>query len=366
MISLTDAREKAREGVARIKAGLVRKGDPLLPPPEPEIDPDTMADVVARFLARQVIGKQRTAREVERIFNVYVLPSWRDRRIDSIRRRDVNDLLDQIEDGVLKGPDGRRRGGPVQADRVLGELRKLFNWQATRDDDFISPIVPGMNRTNHLDRARRRVLSDDEICVMWPLLTGTFGAMLKIALLTGARRAKLANMKWQDIGEDGIWTIDTEAREKSTAGALPLSGMAREIIDAQPRIAANAYVFSGRGTGPIRNFSLPKRAIDEAIMTTLREQAEKRGEDPAKVQPLEPWVVHDLRRSAKTLMQRAGTAPNISERVLGHVIPGVEGIYDRHNYEEQIGDALERLAALVADILDPTSPSKVVPLWKRQ
>ena len=57
VISLADAREKAREGVARIKAGLVRKGDPLLPPPEPEIDPDTMADVVARFLARQVIGR---------------------------------------------------------------------------------------------------------------------------------------------------------------------------------------------------------------------------------------------------------------------------------------------------------------------
>ena len=64
-----------------------------------------------------------------------------------------------------------------------------------------------------------------------------------------------------------------------------------------------------------------------------------------------PWTIHDLRRTAKSLMARAGVRPDVSERVLGHVIKGVEGIYDRHDYREEKADALRKLAALLADIV---------------
>ena len=71
--------------------------------------------------------------------------------------------------------------------------------------------------------------------------------------------------------------------------------------------------------------------------------------------------LHDLRRTAKTLMQRAGVASHISERVLGHVIPGVEGVYDQYSYVPQKRDALERLAAEIGRILKPT-PDNVMEL----
>ena len=73
------------------------------------------------------------------------------------------------------------------------------------------------------------------------------------------------------------------------------------------------------------------------------------------------WTLHDLRRTAKTLMVRAGVRPDISERVLGHAIVGVEGTYDRHSYADEKRDALEKLAAMIERILDPL-PSTVTRL----
>ena len=76
------------------------------------------------------------------------------------------------------------------------------------------------------------------------------------------------------------------------------------------------------------------------------------------------WVIHDLRRTARSLMSRAGVRPNIGERVLGHVIGGVEGVYDRHAYKGEKAGALAQLAALIAGIIDPRT--NVVPIGKRK
>ena len=72
-----------------------------------------------------------------------------------------------------------------------------------------------------------------------------------------------------------------------------------------------------------------------------------------KVEPIPNWTLHDLRRTAKTLMVRAGVRPDISERVLGHVIAGVEGTYDRHSYADEKREALEKLAVIIEQILNP-------------
>jgi integrase len=71
------------------------------------------------------------------------------------------------------------------------------------------------------------------------------------------------------------------------------------------------------------------------------------------------WVLHDLRRAARSLMSRAGVASDIAERVLGHVIPGVRGVYDRHAYEAEKREALDALAALVDRILAPRKDNVV-------
>jgi hypothetical protein len=72
--------------------------------------------------------------------------------------------------------------------------------------------------------------------------------------------------------------------------------------------------------------------------------------------------LHDLRRTARSLMSRAGVPSEHAERVLGHIIPGVEGTYNRHAYSDEKAVALARLAALIETIINPPADSNVVVL----
>jgi integrase len=322
-LKIDDAKDKARGAIKRIKAGL--------PPFEDSEEPaDTFKAVAENFIKRYVDKRGlRSKGEIERQLNTYVYPVWGKKSFTEITRRDVAKLLDNLEDN----------SGATTADRVLATIRKICNWHETRDDRYVSPVVRGMARTKPAERKRSRVLSDDEIRDLWPHLTGTFGAMVKTLLLTGQRREKVATMRWEDIA-DGVWTLPTEAREKNNPGSLKLSATTLAIIEAQPKIKGCPYVFAGRGNGPFAGFSPAKRKLDKAC-------------------PLPQWQLHDLRRTAKTLMARAGVRPDISERVLGHVIAGVEGVYDQHDYSPEKADALERLARQIDLILNPPSANVV-------
>lgn len=234
--------------------------------------------------------------------------------------------------------------GAVQADRVLATLNKMFDWYRQYDEHHVNPIIPEMKRSGSIaGRARDRILSDDEIRAIWAACgeIGTYDAMVQIGLLTGARREKVSTMRWQDLA-DGVWTIPVEACEKPHAGQLQLSKLAIEIIEAQPKQKENTFIFAGRGKKAYNSHSAGKKQLD------------------AKV-PAEQWQFHDLRRTAKSLMARAGVRSDISERVLGHKIGGVEGVYDRYNYEKEKAEALQELADLVARIIDPPG-GNVVPL----
>jgi integrase len=324
ILSVKAAREKARLFLA----------DPHKALAQAEVG--SFKEVAENFLVRHVEASGlRSQAEIERCLTKYVYPRWQHRPFRDIRRGDVAVLLDQIEDDH----------GPRQADVVLAILRKCMNWYATRNDDYSSPIVPGMKRHNGGDHQRTRVLSDDEIRALWQAADGTYGALLKVLLLTSQRKDKVATMKWDDV-VDGIWRIVSAAREKSNAGTLQLPQAVLDLIAAQPRIAGNPYVFVGRGGGPFNDFSVRKADLDRAMP-----------------EGVPPWVTHDLRRTAKTLMARAGVQPHISERVLGHSIKGVEGVYDQHDYSGEKADALHRLAALVATITNPPE-GNVVALTK--
>jgi integrase len=250
-------------------------------------------------------------------------------------------MLDEIEDA----------NGPVAADRTLAYVRKAFNWYATRDDQFNVPVVRGMARIKPKERARTRVLSDEEIRIIWPALgeAGTFGGLAKMLLFTAQRRDEVAHMGRNEIGRDGIWTIPAERYKTKRPNHIPLSKAALAIIEQQPLIDNCIYVFPSRAQTPYSGYSKSKAKLDKAVLAAMKKQAKK----GTKVEPIPNWTLHDLRRTAKTLMARAGVPPNISERVLGHVIAGVEGTYDRHSYADEKCDAVEKLAAMIERILIP-------------
>jgi integrase len=321
VLTVDEAREKARDAIKRIKAGLA----PVAAPP---VKPDAFKTVAETWLQRHVRKEGlRTQAEIERCLVKYVYPRWAAKQFTSIRRSDITALLDHIEDAH----------GSRQADLVLGIVRSIANWYATRHDDYLSPFTRGMRRSSGGKRAR--ILSDDELRRVWKQAeaSGGFGAMVQTLLLTGQRRGAVLAMRWDDISDDGVWTIPAEDRAKLNAGSLTLSAPALAVVNAQPRFASNPHVFAAsRGDGPMNGFSRAKVAFDKRCNVT-------------------DWTLHDLRRCARSLLSRAGVRPDIAERVLGHTIPGVGGIYDRHEYFAEKANALARLAALIQSIV--TSPT---------
>jgi integrase len=364
--NLSDARQWARQSVDACKAGIdpreaAKTAEEATTRATERTEHLTFENVVKRYVERRLRREKqnRTADKSERIFGLYVTPQWRGRLITEIRRKDVNALLDDVFDRKIK-IDGTNYGGSVVVDRVLAQVRALFNWYATQDDDFTSPIVRGMARTKPRERARDRVLSDEEIRLLWSLLSklGTFGAIVKMLLLTGQRRDEVGFMTRAEIDANGVWTIPAERFKNKKPNVIPLSADARAVIAAQPVAQGCDFVFTANGQNRFGDYSKSKRRLDKALLVKLSEAAAERGDDATKV-TLPDWRLHDLRRTAKTLMVRAGVRPDISERVLGHVIAGVEGVYDRHGYVEEKRAALEALAALLHRIVNPSTHNVV-------
>ena len=272
--------------------------------------------------------------EIRRQLDKYIYPRWRDRKFLEITRHDVNLLLDRIAD----------QHGRAMADYVLSTLRSIMGWHQSRDGNYLTPIVKGMRRSK--PKARTRILTDDELRQLWKAIEGqsTFGALIKVLLLTAQRRHKVTTMRWDDLSGDE-WTIRSLEREKGTAGKLKLPKLVLEIIEAQPRFANNPHVFAGQ-RGTAFNSFRHKRELDAKLDLTH-------------------WTLHDLRRTARSLMSRAGVQPHIAERVLGHRIAGVEGIYDRHLYDSEKSEALKRLASLVGTIVHSTGNVVSLPRKRR-
>lgn len=324
-LRIDDARTLAREAIRRIKAG-----KPAIEPPKPK--PESVASVTSSWLTRHVEkNKMRTAPELRRIVEKYILPYWADRDFIEIRRSDIAALLDVIED----------KHGPAMADAVLNTLRSIASWVQSRNDSYIPPFAKGMRRVPKQARRRSRVLDDDELRAFWRTAgdVGQFGALIRLLLLTAQRLEKVRTIRWDDISPEGVWTIRTEPREKSNAGVLKLPAPALEIIHAQPRFASNDFVFAGNKAAKSVEHR-DKRAFHD-------------------ISGVADWRLHDLRRTARSLMSRAGVLSEHAERVLGHVILGVEGVYDRHKYFDEKADALRKLAALIERIVTPPAENVV-------
>ena len=241
-LTLAEARKKAIDIVTNVKKG-------HLPRDKESKKDDRIESVVADYMKREG-SKTRTAREKQRIFDRYVIPAWGNKLITDIRRRDVNDLLDQIEDGGLKGKSGKKlKGGAVMADRALAHISRMFNWFAAKDERFRSPIVRGMKRTKAKERQRDRILSDDEIRIIWPLLpsSGMFGQVLKQLFLTAQRRSDVSDMLRTEIDGEHVWTIPAERYKTKRPHYVPLTDPAIAVINAQPQIDESDLIFTLNG-----------------------------------------------------------------------------------------------------------------------
>lgn len=310
--------------------------------------------------------RPRSGKEVERPFRTTFLPAWRDRDVTTITRADVADVLDRMQ----------LKRGLVPRNRAQAALSTFFAWLVDRGRVDASPVA-GMKRARG-EAPRDRVLSDAELRAFWwatdttrpksdepgapPAAHPVLAPLLRVLLLTGQRLGEVAGMRWDelhDTDEGKVWRIPADRYKTRRTHEVPLSDAVAAIIDARPRlsmieriddderIGPSPFVFTTRGDAPFSGEGKLKPQVDVAMLHALRQASS----DPK----LTRWVIHDLRRTARTLLQRAGVPYDVGEAVLGHVIGGggVGAVYARHGFADEKRAALERLAETVAAIVSP-------------
>lgn len=303
---LARARDAARAMLADLAAGAAPRAQ------------RTFGDLAGDWLERVAKPEHRSWRRQERLLEMHVLPSWRDRPIDEIDRASVRDLVRGIE-------------GDVLPNRVLSIIRTIFRHGLS--EDWLTASPADAIKKPKAEESRKRVLGIADarrVYAAADLLGYPFAGFVKLLLLTAQRRTEVAAMRWADIDlEAGTWIIPAGATKSDRAHMVPLAAAAVDILSAQPRFGD--HVFSDNGRTHISGFAKAKTRLDAFVA--------------GRGSPLEPWTFHDLRRTVATELVRLGTAELLVGRILNHAVQGVTGkVYALHSYADEKRAALSKWA----------------------
>lgn len=350
VFSLADARKAASAILRSVSEG----GDPAEEKKQAATErADTsnyIDDVLNVFLTRYVKPNNRasTARETERFIDNEVRPRWKGRLVQSITKRDIVVMLDEIVD----------RGAPISANRVHAILRRFFNWCMERSILEVSPVATVPAPTKEV--SRDRVLTDAEIKLLWQACDAVgwpFGQMVQILLLTVQRREEVAGMRLGELDLEAtapLWIIPKERAKNDKAHTVPLAPKVVALLQGMPRMKSDAgFVFTTTGESSVSGYSKAKAKIDAKMLEIAQSQAIERGEEPDKV-VVAGWRIHDLRRTGASGMAALGQPVQVVEAVLNHKsgsIKGVAAVYNRHDYANEKRAALHSWAARLGEII---------------
>jgi integrase len=295
----------------------------------------TLGNLVESYIEKHV-ASLRTAAEIERRLRRNIIPVVGDVKLAEFHRRDVNRCVDPIA----------KRGSPIEAARAFEDLRAMLRWAVNRGDLDHNPI-DGMKKPA-TSKPRERVLSDDEIRVMWTALptalsrSSTCQRILKLCLLTAQRVGEVAGMETKELDlKQGLWVLPGSRTKNAHSHSVPLSTAAIEIIE--EALGKDGLVF---GLAP------------RVVAKTLARASARFG--------LAPFTAHDLRRTALTGMAKLGVAPIVIGHVANHRTTTKAGmtlaVYVQHQYEREKREALELWADQLQGII--SGGASIVPINK--
>jgi integrase len=333
-LSLANAREKAGKALHAVQYD---DADPAAEK-KAERAAETFAELTAQYLERHAKRTKRSWRKDLQILEKDLLPRFGRRRASDITRRDIIAMLDDII----------ARHAPIQANRTLEVVRKLFNWAIGRDMIEANPCyrVPKPSSENRSDR----VLTEDEIRAVWRALdaeTLLTAAIFKLRLLTAQRGAELLTMRWDQIA-NGWWTIPAKFAKNGLAHRVPLSLQTLTLLDEIRRLGnGSPWVFpSADGEGH-------RTAIHKAHERIRRRAGVS-------------FVPHDLRRTVASHMTSMGVNRLVVSKILNHVEKGITAVYDRHSYDREKRAALDAWGAYLQQMVNTGDAvsNNVIPLLR--
>ncbi|UFX44146.1 site-specific integrase [Bradyrhizobium sp. 41S5] len=330
--------ELARREAKRL-LGLVADGED---PADEKAKARMQAADTLRVIANQYLrnAKQRLRPGTYAGIERYLLVSWKPLHPVSVFQITRGHISARIADIAS-------RHGKVSAARARTALSSMFNWAIREGLDIAANPVLGTNRPAQ-PGSRERVLTETELSVIWHACgDDDYGRIVRLLLVTAQRRDEVGSMQWAELNtSSGIWTLPSARTKNHREHSLPLVPAALALLP--PRRTGRDFLFGDgprRSGDPHRGFSgwsKSKAALDERIAEALGE-------------PLPHWTVHDLRRSASTVMaDRLGVLPHVVEAILNHVSghrAGVAGVYNRARYATEMRKALQRWAEHVTALL---------------
>ena len=327
-LSLEGARKAASAIIARVEAG-----------DDPASDRDAIkaeskfSELAADYLKRYAKANRRSWKEDERRLNVSILPALGTTRASQVSESDVIRLHDTVT----------QRGSPIEANRQIALIRRIYSWAAERR---MLDVNPAEKLTWNKERFRERVLNVDEIAQLWAgLETATAAASTRLALrlllITGQRAGEITS---SDIGEIDlkarIWRIPKEKTKNGKAHSVPLSKFACDLF---------SQAINGRKSGPV----FPARKGEGAMTRRALSRAIARNLDGFEIEHFTP---HDLRRTVASQMAAAGIDRLVIGKVLNHASTDRDSVtglvYDQHTYEPEKRRALDKWAERLAAIVD--------------
>ena len=301
-------------------------------------DAETVKALVAEFIEKWSKPQKRTWKEDERILEKDVIPAFGKRKAKDIKRRDIVLLLDEIVE----------RGAPIQANRALAVIRKMFNFAVTRSILDASPCaaIPAPSK----EKRRERVLNDDEIKAFWLELDNAkmhdmIKMSLKLMLVTAQRKQEVSNAKWSEFDlKSNWWTIPSERSKNGRPHRVPITSMANELLNnIKASTAESIYLFpSPRTESPITG-----QSIDHAL---------RKNADCFTITSFTP---HDLRRTASSKMTEAGISSNDVSKILNHSDNTTIGRhYDHYSYDAEKEKALTKWSRKLESIVSKKTKKK--------
>lgn len=344
-ISLAEAREAHAKALQDVQKGI----DPGRKQKEAKAArkaAPTVSELIKEFWEIE-LGTKKSGTESKRLLDKDIIPAWGNRKAADIKRRDIVLLLDRI-----------RERAPITGNRVQGALTRLFNFAAERGIIDDSPCT----RIRKIaEKGRDRVLIDEEIRLLWAVLDlenrkvdmyRLSKLAMKMILLTGQRPGEVCGMTWDELN-DKTWNIPAARMKGKQDHSVPLTRMAQDIIEqAKPYSSGSKFVFrsSYKEDSPMTAHALSRALVRHWTEIGFKEEDQR-------------FTPHDLRRTLRTRLASLGVPDIIAERVLGHKLQGVLGVYNRHSYDQEKRQALEQWERALMHILGMETPEldNVVP-----
>jgi integrase len=186
-------------------------------------------------------------------------------------------------------------------------------------------------------------------------------SIFRLLALTGQRLNEVAGMRREELRDDGMWHLSGSRTKNRLAHLVPLPALALSIIAGMPA-GQTQFIFTTSAGRPPTSWSGPKARLDAAMLTLAQEE---RGPDIV----IEPWRLHDLRRTFVTGLVEMGVPPHVVEQTINHISgtrAGVAGVYNKSQLLTERRAALERWAAHVERLVAGKPTEKIVNLPVRE